>query len=391
MSDSLAQENNPGALIEDAHASDVVSERSVSQVGKCTSQRGMVFSKRFTSYCKGVGILLIAIHNYFHIRRGFGLENEMDFDPDHIWNFLGYFAVLNLDQWLAALFGYLGHYGVQLFIFFSAYGLAVQYKKKSESDILFIARRLKKIYFLLFFGVALIVAGSITLGKHTYDFFGVINDSLLLGSTLNSFSRVHLYDLFSGPFWFFGLIIQIYLIFPILYKIMVRLGSRRVVVAFVGTYGLLYFGYYGTLNTDYGVLGSFVGHLPEVLLGIVCAQFGVGMLRLKRLYVFVVVGVFVLSQMYEGVFLLSFLSISVLLVWLLAKIELMLPIRAVDALVFVGKISMMMFVLNTGIRDLHFFDGHGAVYLGLYLSILMVFSYIAWLAYNFLAIRSGIK
>lgn len=161
---------------------------------------GKFINKVDTDYYKGMAILMIAIHNYFHVRPGFGLENEMNFSSDKLWRFLNYFSNFDLDHWLAALFGYLGHYGVQVFIFISAYGLSIQYSKAQMSDLSFVARHLKKVYLLMLFGIALKVGGSIVLGKSVYSVERVFHDTVLLGSTLNTFSRHHLYDLFAGPF-----------------------------------------------------------------------------------------------------------------------------------------------------------------------------------------------
>lgn len=332
---------------------------------------------------------MIAIHNYFHVRPGFGLENEMNFSSDKLWRFLNYFSNFDLDHWLAALFGYLGHYGVQVFIFISAYGLSIQYSKAQMSDLSFVARHLKKVYLLMLFGIALKVGGSIVLGKSVYSVERVFHDTVLLGSTLNTFSRYHLYDLFAGPFWFFGLIIQVYLIFPLLYKWVVHLGVDCVWVAFVAAYVLLYAGYFLTLGTDYGVLGSFVGHLPDVLLGICCAKFG--WLPVKAIHAAVALGVFVVYQLHEWVFLLSFLSITVVLLWALQRMKFVLHARVFSALVFVGKISMIMFVLNTSIRNSRLFDGHLASDLVLFLVLLVPSSYVGWKAYEFALLQLRLK
>lgn len=334
-----------------------------------------------TDFYKGMAILMIVIHNYFHVRRGFDLENELDFRPDRLWRFWGYFSNFDMDNWMAASFSYLGHHGVQIFIFISAYGLSIQYSKAEMSDFSFVVRRLKKIYLLLFFGIFLRVSGSMVLGNNAYDVERVLHDTVLLGSTLNAFSRHHLYDLFAGPFWFFGLIIQVYLIFPLLHGWVLHLGADRAWVAFVAAYALLYAGYFLTLGTDYGVLGSFVGHLPEVLLGICCARFG--WLPIKTFVAVIALGVFVVSQLHEWAFLLSFLSAAVILLWVLQKMKLVLHARVFSMLVFFGKISMIMFIINTSVRSLKLFDKHLSSDLVLFFVLLVPSSYVGWKAYEF--------
>jgi hypothetical protein len=72
---------------------------------------------------KGIAILAIVLHNYFHMLWGAVGENEFDFEPGRLRSFIS--AVGEPDRLIQAFFSYFGHYGVLLFIFLSAYGLAI--------------------------------------------------------------------------------------------------------------------------------------------------------------------------------------------------------------------------------------------------------------------------
>ena len=73
---------------------------------------------------KGIGILLIILHNYFH-------------------TFPEFPAMLsgNLRIIILSLFSFLGHYGVSIFVFVSGYGLSKRYDHSGESKWYIILRR----------------------------------------------------------------------------------------------------------------------------------------------------------------------------------------------------------------------------------------------------------
>src|SRR5205823_3470804 len=74
---------------------------------------------------KGAAILSIAFHNYYHrLMLNVG-ENEMTFAPGRVLAFAS--TVMDPRYTIQAWFSFLGHFGVQLFMFLSAYGLAIKH------------------------------------------------------------------------------------------------------------------------------------------------------------------------------------------------------------------------------------------------------------------------
>ena len=104
------------------------------------------FSKDQTAILKGLGILLIVLHNFFHNLTPVIGENEFTFSAEI---FLNFYQTLQAspENVLRALFSYFGHYGVQVFIFFSSYGLTRKYYQKPLIISQFLANRINKIYF----------------------------------------------------------------------------------------------------------------------------------------------------------------------------------------------------------------------------------------------------
>ena len=88
-------------------------------------------NKTQTNVLKGVGILLIVLHNFFHTVNPSSGENEFTFDLQYTKNFYhiltdSFIEVLNI------MFSFFGHYRVQIFIFISGYGLAKSYLTKKR-------------------------------------------------------------------------------------------------------------------------------------------------------------------------------------------------------------------------------------------------------------------
>ncbi|MBQ4205355.1 MAG: acyltransferase family protein, partial [Bacteroidales bacterium] len=103
------------------------------------------YTKRDTSIIKGFGILCIVLHNYFHWIAPSPGENEFDFSPDRVTKL---FTLLSekTGEFVNLLFSYFGHYGVELFVFISGFGLAISMMDHQRTAESFIVSRLKKLY-----------------------------------------------------------------------------------------------------------------------------------------------------------------------------------------------------------------------------------------------------
>src|SRR3954471_4778990 len=99
--------------------------------------------KKDTAILKALAILAIVFHNFFHIAVKVR-ENEFDFNSDRFGVFLQ--TVVHPSLAIQALFAFYGHYGVQIFIFLSAYGLAKAHWDDPASWHSFMRSRVKKLY-----------------------------------------------------------------------------------------------------------------------------------------------------------------------------------------------------------------------------------------------------
>ena len=90
---------------------------------------------------KGIGILLIIFHNYFHTFPEFPPECEFKYAPENVSRFTEAMLSGDLRIIILSLFSFLGHYGVSIFVFVSGYGLSKRYDHSGESKWYIILRR----------------------------------------------------------------------------------------------------------------------------------------------------------------------------------------------------------------------------------------------------------
>lgn len=232
----------------------------------------MTFSKPLTldesNLIKGFAILMIIFHNYFHIIPPAPGENQFAFDALHFERFKQLLIADPLSI-IRYSFSYFGHYGVQLFIFISGYGLYVSSKNKKITYFRFMKERIRKLYptlflILIFLLVAIpIWEGSINpatikslLLKFTFLFNFIPGEALAV----------------TGPFWFFSLIVQLYLLFPFLLKLVRNYGSETLLI--IGAISLfltiIFNDFFHSLDVSLYFL--FIGQLPVFCLGIYFAS-----------------------------------------------------------------------------------------------------------------------
>ncbi len=113
---------------------------------------------------KGIAIVMIVFHNFFHLVRSTPHENEFHFSirNSHIfWNTI----IGSPEEFIRCCFSFLGHYGVQIFIFLSAYGLTKKFMASQQPYLGFIKSRFLKIYPVFFLAIIFILRHQMSLAK----------------------------------------------------------------------------------------------------------------------------------------------------------------------------------------------------------------------------------
>jgi peptidoglycan/LPS O-acetylase OafA/YrhL len=291
---------------------------------------------------KGGAILAIVLHNYYHFLIKVS-ESEFDFSPDR---FPAFWAAAQDPRYtFQSVFSYFGHFGVQLFIFLSAYGLAMKYSATPPRWAAFLWDRGKRLYPM--FLAVIVIWVLVTALPHgltaPFELLRRSGTSLLL-TVLGVSNFVPGYGLPPiGPWWFMPFIMQFYCIWPLLVRLVNRFGRAGLCVLACTCFGLT-FAVNDALVTRFNInlLMSPIGHMPELCLGIAAARYG--NFLLGAVWTVTAGVVFALGNIYQGWWLLTFVSALILL---LNTYSLIRPVVAGNSfLLFVGGISLPVFLVN---------------------------------------------
>ena len=183
--------------------------------------RNQILTRAECNALRGIAILGIVLHNYSHWLRGIVRENEYQFFQKNAEGLQ--YALGNPDQNLPLhLLSFFGHYGVPIFLFLSAYGLVLKYESNPElmseqarmkGAWSFIRKHFLKLFKMMFVGfVAFTLVDAITPGSHHYRVVDIVAQLGMFNNVLpNPDGRI-----WPGPYWFFGLMLQLYIVYRLL-------------------------------------------------------------------------------------------------------------------------------------------------------------------------------
>lgn len=274
-------------------------------------------------------------------------ENEFEYDKQNLLNFISSITA-NPANSFQYFFSFFGHYGVQFFIFCSGYGLAVVYGNR-ERDFNFkdfISKRIRKLYPVFTIAIVLLVL---------YQYF-VLDTQVTLRTLREIFIRYTLIAnwipgkvfILSGPYWFYSMIIQLYLCFPLLLKTHRKSKYGLWIVMIISYIVILSTNQYLS-SLGLSLFCNFIGNLPVFIIGMILA--------LNREWKFskwiwvASAGVFLIGQF--NVYLWSFSQIAFVLmtvpvfVYLYEKFSNSIVSKAV---IFAGGLSMYLFAVNGFLR-----------------------------------------
>ncbi len=310
----------------------------------------LVISRDMTTLYKGVGILLIVLHNYFHNIPPVIGENEFTFQLSVTERFIDT-MLGHPGEWFRAVMSYAGHYGVQLFIFLSAYGLTRRYLDTSVQYFAFLRTRFIKIYISFVICIVVYICLGILKSQFLTDEQVLYWDSLLWKVLLLSNFVPGQAMMPVGPWWFMPFIFQFYLIYPLLliaykwsgYKILLAVAIASVVLEWSLN---SYFIRHG-VNLNLMVFG----HLPVFCLGICLAAREDSYLSTGA--VVMALAVFVAGSYYETAWILTDLSAAILLLVCAGRYLQKLPEKSLlfRFLYFYGAISLYLFMVNGFLRS----------------------------------------
>ena len=177
---------------------------------------------------RGLAIIGIFLHNYCHWLGPIVKENEYQYIQRNVdWL---HQIMASPDGWLPMhLLSFFGHYGVPVFLFLSAYGLVLKYESGPRftqgaerfsitgrhlpnlgEGLRFVRYHYLKLFKMMIVGfVAFTMLDYLTPGPHHYQSLDIIAMLGMFNNVLPNPDRI----IWPGPFWFFGLMMQLYIIY----------------------------------------------------------------------------------------------------------------------------------------------------------------------------------
>jgi peptidoglycan/LPS O-acetylase OafA/YrhL len=299
--------------------------------------------KADTQLYKGVGILLIVFHNFFHAIKPATGENEFTYSAENFRNFLSFIAA-EPSEVIRHVSSYWGHYGVQIFFFLSAYGLTRSYGKANLKIIPFVYSRLLRLYPAFLIAIVLHAISVQLLEPKGFEPWYIktyLKKLTLLFTFLPNTGRTLV-----GPWWFISCIFQFYAIFPLLLRIERRFGAPALLGLSLA--GILFTGALNPILTPRGwyPLELVFGHLPELCLGIYLAR--ADNVTISWPIICGALAIFVLSNYSETAWLFTNPSVTVLFLVMLSLLTARIRESSLSyrGLIFYGEISLYLFLVN---------------------------------------------
>lgn len=300
------------------------------------------------SVIKALAILMIVAHNYFHQVKPFPGENEMAFHAETFWKMVFQIAEHPFDAFhpIASFFG---HYGVHIFLFMSGYGLtkkALGYVQKhggiSWTDLWKVSlNQIAKIVSLTLVGVSILCL-------YKYIAWGTLPDAefftkYLVFLTFTENLRPGDFGYFVSVWWFMALIVQFYLLFPIIFKGLSRHAYLTLSIGVVCQ--LLAVSIYESLLEQHVLV--YATPLGQMVLFMLGGYLAMGR-RLSRWIVLPLVVVLPLTLIDPNFFHLSFVAVTVFL--MLAYGLLRERLIASKTLLWIGGMSMFIYIVHGDLR-----------------------------------------
>lgn len=171
---------------------------------------------------RGIAIIGIFLHNFCHWLGPIVKENEYQFFSRNVTRLCK--VVAHADGMLPVhLLSFFGHYGVPVFLFLSAYGLTMKYEQpystpqssaaEEPGAWSFIRYHFLKLFRMMILGfVAYLLLNAIVPWDHHYKLLDIVAQLGMFNNLLENPDKI----IWPGPYWFFGLMFQLYIIYRLL-------------------------------------------------------------------------------------------------------------------------------------------------------------------------------
>lgn len=317
---------------------------------------------------RGIAILGIILHNYCHFL-GFAVkENEYTFNPDKPRMLLDKLLALDSDLFVHLL-SFFGHYGVPVFLFISGFGLVRKYEQDTPEAVRplpfigFHYAKLLRLMFLGYIGFA-VVSYLHPHGYHGYTVGRVVAQMLMYINILPDPDHI----IKPGPYWFFGLMIQLYIV----YRLLIYRRKTANVLVLIALCWLAQAIFMPSNDPGGEILNriryNFIGGMLPFGAGILYARYGKSLSQWAYLAVAVVSAVVVFGGSF---YFQLWLWVPLFVVTGAVATIKLLPQRALMPCVWFGAISSALFVVHPITREIIIrMSYRGQVYTGIIVYLL---------------------
>ena len=295
---------------------------------------------------KALAIMMIVLHNFFHGIAPKPHHNEFSFSSNH-WNDYIHIIFNQPEYFIQASFSYFGHYGVQIFLFLSAYGLTKQYMNHYTRYSQYLKYRIIKIYpaFILSFLFFILYISQLE-HMNPLVFIQLHGESIIYKLTfISNFIKGELVTLV-GPWWFISLIVQFYIIFPLLIKISNLYNDWS--LFFISIISILLTAWLQPY-VPISLGGTVLSHIPEFSLGIFLAKQVKYSIQVYK--IFFIIGLFYFSNLFKSFWYISDISALILLLFLFQFLLSKVQNKLNTILLFLGTLSIYIFYTNGFLRE----------------------------------------
>ena len=169
---------------------------------------------------RGIAILGIFLHNFCHWLNPVVKENEYQYFQHNVDWFAQCAARVN-ELFPAHVISFFGHYGVPVFLFLSAYGVEMKYgngQGKAPDGRRVVVSSFVRYHYLKLFKMMIVgficftVVDAMTAGSWHYNVAQIVGQLLMINNFYDQPDR----NIWPGPFWFFGLMLQLYVVYRLL-------------------------------------------------------------------------------------------------------------------------------------------------------------------------------
>ena len=321
---------------------------------------------------RGLAIAGIVLHNYCHWL-GFAVkENEYRFFADRPALFMDKLLSWDGDLFIH-FFSFLGHYGVPVFLFLSGYGLVRKYEQggtAAPAAWRFLVRHYLKLLRLMITGYVVFIGVYCLRSANAAEVFSADRVAALLTMVINFVYAAPDRVIRPGPYWFFGLMMQMYALYILLlYRNRKTAVALALVVACCIVQMLCATG--EALNyARYNFVGGVLPFVAGILFGRLGRAPGVRNVRTAG----VAAAVVLLSAgavLWGGMWRASWLWVPLFVITGAVATVWLLPRRVVNVCAWAGSVSAALFVMHPVVREVviaHY--RHTDIYFGIAVYVL---------------------